>query len=74
MSIYGKMVANDAVVGGTVTACETWGPTTVLGADGNTYEIRIMEGHSGPENCVYETASSVAMRAATTRRKKRRDG
>jgi hypothetical protein len=68
MSIHGKMVSNDAVVGGTITACEIWGPTTVLGTDGSTYEIRVLDGHSGPENCVFETGSSVAVRAAATRK------
>lgn len=65
---YGKWVANDKVVGGTVTACETWGAIRVLGTDGLEYEIEAVEGRSGVEYEVRETASSVAKRGAATRK------
>lgn len=70
MSGWGKEVSPETVIGGTIVSFETWGPITVQGSDGLEYTIRVLEGHSGPENCVFETPSSIAKRGAKTRRER----
>lgn len=46
---------NDEVIGGTILECPVWGNIIVRGADGIIYEIRIVNGHSGPENEVVKS-------------------
>lgn len=48
-----EYVPEEEVVGAVVVSVETWGPVTVE-KDGRTYEIRSVEGHSGPENLIRE--------------------
>lgn len=67
----GRYASEGEVVGGTVLSIDCWGSVTVLGTNGQTYEIRPEEGHSGTELNVYETASSVAVRGAETRKRRK---
>lgn len=71
MSIWGKMVSDEKVIGGVITEFSCWGPLKVTGLDGLEYEIRIEIGHSGPEHNVYETKSSIAKRGVATRRRRK---
>lgn len=63
-----KSVSYEACLGGTIQEVSYWGPIVVLGTDGLEYSISIVHGHSGPEFEFTETASSVARRAAQTRK------